>query len=775
MSGYFLFIHVNEWAPFRSADAIPISLGYILSALKREGFGGTILGDYKDSPLSPALVKELIRRSRPVAAGFSTYAENIDRVRFWARFVKHIDPGIITVLGGSQITFIPGQALEQMDEVDLFCRGDGEMVMPKLAQALQNNDGLETVPGLCFSAENGPFNSQKISLPSDLDRLASPYLDNTLEPKGKDRVILFTSRGCNGNCSFCYTPKASDYTLRLHSIERVIAELRHLLKKGIGDFWFADPNFASSAERVETLCRAMIETVPGIRFWCQARYQQLPPSLLHLLQRAGAETIAFGLESSHTATLKKINKPIIPARLAETVKLCQDLGIKVELFSLYGLPGDTFDSSLATIDFVRDNRVEIEGNSISQQLHLFYGTPMAEAPHNWGLHPLQTTRPAYLGICRDFHTQEMSSEQIECISLYWRLHRRDFHARVESGRDLFTVAGFITSNKRKINSRPLADIMLHRIYRQLDEVQAAAACLQRLQKKWPRDPEVQREVNSGLIAYRGKRRLRVERGSKIIYDCKGLKNGKVVNGTEQHYQIGIIGSGHFLPQFEEPLIGAKPGSGMQFDVTFPPDYGNKELAGKRIPFQVYIHKVMEPVRYPDVETMLAEPVHNMYRFDDLIGLKKYNESLYYMVLRDSVLHSLKGNLNDMIALFDYSLKLGLVEKALDLGHSLPKDPHLIGHIGHILQVNGYPLEALDFLEPIEGSSAEVENRRIRAYLQLKEYTRAEEVAANPLLATNLETCHLRVKMAGEGNLPIHKYLQRMDSLLDIQVKMALAG
>ena len=361
------------------------------------------------------------------------------------------------------------------------------------------------------------------------------------------------------------------------------------------------------------------------------------------------------------------------------------------------------------------------------------------------------------------------------MRLLWRLHRTDFREHVDMGHDLFGVAGFITGNYAKLSDTPTADILLNRIYLQLDEPQAAAECLARLQRNWPDYPEVQKEIAKPLKGYRGKRRLLVQQGSKVIYDCKGLADGRVIPATEQFYQIAVIGSGKLLPQFEEGLIGVKSGSGVQFDVTFPKTYGNQTLSGRTVAFQIYLHKVMEGVYYDNLEEMRSNPIRNMYRFDDLIGLKKYNEPLYYMVLRDSVLHSLTGNLNDMIALFDYSLKLGFVEKAMDLAYSLHKQPAISGYVGRILQVNGYAEEALEFLQPVKGTSAEVENQRIRAYMRLNKFTQAEEVAGNPLLATNLETLNLKVKLAAVANLSIEEYLQRMDSLLDVQVKMAAAA
>ena len=99
----------------------------------------------------------------------------------------------------------------------------------------------------------------------------------------------------------------------------------------------------------------------------------------------------------------------------------------------------------------------------------------------------------------------------------------------------------------------------------------------------------------------------------------------------------------------------------------------------------------------------------MYRFDDLVGLSLHNENLYYMVLRDSVLHSYDGNLTNIIALFTFFLKVGFYEDAMEIAHSLPAEPSVSSHIGRILLVNNYVDEALDFLERSAGADGDIES------------------------------------------------------------------
>lgn len=774
MSGYFLFIHVNEWAPFRSADTIPISAGYILSVLQHAGYSGGILSDVKDRPLEAAAVKEKLEKENVVCVGFSAYEENIDRIRFWARFIKKLSPQTRTIIGGPQATFMPVDGLQQMAEIDYLCRCDGEMVMPHLAEALLHKRELSTVPGICFKRNDLIIETEAVCLPDELDMLPSPYLDGTLDPAGRDRVILFTSRGCNGRCRFCYTPRASGHCQRFHSIERVVEEVQYLQAGGMNSFWFADPNFAATKKRVVQLCSALKKYTPGISFWCQARYHHVDDELACLIKDAGGDTIAFGLESSSIETQKKIGKNLHPAKLSKAIEICQKHGLEVELFSLFGLPGDTFTSSVSTLEYVKKNHVPIEGNSISQQLHLFFGTDVNDDPEEFGLNIVPVTRPAYHSPGRNFYTADMSQEEIEKMSLIWRLNRTDFDEKVHNGGDLFSVAGFINQHFEKLADTPRRDLLLAQIYKELDEIEPMADCLERLQQKWLHDDEVQLLLAKPLISYTTKRRSVISNGCRVIFDCKGLLHGQVIPETECYYQSAVIGEKKLLSDFEQQLTGLKSGSAVQFDVVFPADYGHKELAGKIIPFQVYIHQVLQPVIHDNLDDLRENNHRNMYRFDQLVNVKKYNEALYYMVLRDSVLHSMTGNMNDMLALFDYYLKLGFYEKALDLAHSLRQEESLYSHIGKMLQVNGLGEDALDFLNRVRGESAEVENQRIRAYMQLGKLDSAEDVAANPLLEHNMETLNLKVKLAEQAVAPLPLYLKRMEAMLEVQTCLAVA-
>ena len=87
----------------------------------------------------------------------------------------------------------------------------------------------------------------------------------------------------------------------------------------------------------------------------------------------------------------------------------------------------------------------------------------------------------------------------------------------------------------------------------------------------------------------------LEKGDIAVIDFKGYINGKPMeNGSAESYPLEI-GSGSFIPGFEEQLEGMKVGETRKIKVTFPENYGAKELAGKEAEFEVTLQEIQEKV------------------------------------------------------------------------------------------------------------------------------------------------------------------------------------
>ena len=131
------------------------------------------------------------------------------------------------------------------------------------------------------------------------------------------------------------------------------------------------------------------------------------------------------------------------------------------------------------------------------------------------------------------------------------------------------------------------------------------------------DAEIQRlaERNSSVATAERPAQL----GDTVVIDFLGLDNGVPFEGGAGDNQNLKLGSGTFIPGFEEQLVGMSAGEEKDIDVTFPEDYGASELAGKPVVFQVKVHEVKETIT-PEIDDEFAKDVSETA--DTLEDLKK---------------------------------------------------------------------------------------------------------------------------------------------------------
>jgi anaerobic magnesium-protoporphyrin IX monomethyl ester cyclase len=180
-------------------------------------------------------------------------------VRAMARSLKRILPDLRVVIGGPQATFLPDAALAALPEIDFVSRGEGELAIAALAEALEGGDEEGAVPGVtrrlargeCLTGPNPP-------LPDDLDGYPSPWTSGVLDPEATDESIMLGSRGCRASCPFCYTPAATGRRIRAHSVERVLEDIAWVARRGTGRLWFGDPNFSFSEKRVRAILEGIL-------------------------------------------------------------------------------------------------------------------------------------------------------------------------------------------------------------------------------------------------------------------------------------------------------------------------------------------------------------------------------------------------------------------------------------------------------------------------------------------------------------------------------------
>lgn len=111
---------------------------------------------------------------------------------------------------------------------------------------------------------------------------------------------------------------------------------------------------------------------------------------------------------------------------------------------------------------------------------------------------------------------------------------------------------------------------------------------------------------------------KTENGDTIVFDFEGRVDGEVFSGgTAENYELKL-GSGQFIPGFEEQLVGKDAGEEVDVEVVFPGDYHAEELAGKPAVFKCKIHEIKKEI-LPEINDELASDVSE---FETLAEYKK---------------------------------------------------------------------------------------------------------------------------------------------------------
>jgi radical SAM superfamily enzyme YgiQ (UPF0313 family) len=217
-----------------------------------------------------------------------------------------------------------------------------------------------------------------------------------------------------------------------HSTDRVIEEIKWIRKKGVRRLWFADPNISYKWARFEALLDRILQEGLEMEMWLQTRADLVNPALMKKMKKVGVSTIAFGLESASEKVIPRLDKQVSIDKVAKAIRLAQSQDIEVELFTMFGLPYETFDDAVITLEFVKKNNVKIMGNTNSQQMQIYFGTHMARHFEDYNIRPLNTKRPAYLSIGCQYETDHMNIDEINKVQELWRADSLDRGRRIVS-------------------------------------------------------------------------------------------------------------------------------------------------------------------------------------------------------------------------------------------------------------------------------------------------------------------------------------------------------
>ena len=139
-------------------------------------------------------------------------------------------------------------------------------------------------------------------------------------------------------------------------------------------------------------------------------------------------------------------------------------------------------------------------------------------------------------------------------------------------------------------------------------------------------------------------------GDEVVLDYAGFVDGKQFEGGTAKEQVLTLGSGMFIPGFEEQLLGKNPGDDVTVHVTFPAAYHAPELAGKDAEFRCHIHEIrtVAPYALDDVFAKEVGQCENMAEMRENMrrSLENYYAERAELELRDRLLRQAADTMED---------------------------------------------------------------------------------------------------------------------------------
>jgi radical SAM superfamily enzyme YgiQ (UPF0313 family) len=389
------------------------------------------------SPEHHVRIRDLLHfvsERRPRMIGFCCGDNNYPLVRILASELKLHFPHIKIVVGGPTGTFADKFILQNVPAVDLVVRGEGESAM----QALLEGKPPDKIPGLSLKNNGKIVRNHDLWSPDEwrgmdsLDRYPSPYIDGIFD--GSEGLGVFTARGCNCACTYCSFREMGRRTLRYHSIERVMEELRihaHTLHSRQMDpqVDIQDDAFSLNPSRAKQLLEQIIKEDLRLHLRLQLRADFVDDEFLTLLTRSGVVYVNFGLESAVPRILRNVHKVTskdLPGyepeeRFLEAVKRCvrstKSAGIWTSVSVIFGLPGETPDDARKTLDFIRNLGVDSYSHN---QLVIYSGTELEHTHKRYGIKCFPSITGLPVGIKYAYRVK--SVERLPNVARFQSLH-----------------------------------------------------------------------------------------------------------------------------------------------------------------------------------------------------------------------------------------------------------------------------------------------------------------------------------------------------------------
>ncbi len=362
-----------------------------------------------------------------------------------ASTTKRVDKNIITVLDGLHPSARPVDCLSNPN-IDFVVRGEPEYTMFELLGALEQgrSEDLKKIEGIGFINNGKTVITPPRPEIQDLDSLPFParhllpmniYFEAAKENPirgeiSKPYTLILTSRGCPHKCIFCSNHIVMGRTWRGRSPENVVDEIEQVVHTySIEQIDFVDENMTLIKKRVENICDLILER--GLEFdWYVpngVRADTLDEKLLKKMKASGCKGIRIAPESGVQSVVNEIIKKNMNLKDVEkAVVLAKKVGIKVGIFFILGLIGETKENMKETIKYAYKLRKLGAGSFQFSIATPLYGTELYELAKRGGFLRENFSDEALAAVEPLIETEEFTAEDVRDLCVQANLINQSF-------------------------------------------------------------------------------------------------------------------------------------------------------------------------------------------------------------------------------------------------------------------------------------------------------------------------------------------------------------
>jgi anaerobic magnesium-protoporphyrin IX monomethyl ester cyclase len=278
-----------------------------------------------------------------------------------AEDIKKLSEKIFVTVGGPYPIAMREKCLEDTAAVDAVVTGEGEVTIVEMVERLESGRSLRGVCGVICGAGESIIMNPPRDLITDLDWVPFParellgndtYIPPPATYKRKPVAVLMTARGCNRRCIFCFQiDRERTSGIRYRSVDNVMDEIEVCLKQGYKEIKFIDDTFAADYERAMALAHEIVRRRLNFTWFASACVHQVDKPLLKAFKDAGCWAILMGAESGVQKDLNTLRKGTTLSQIEEAVRSAKEVGLKVFTPFLFGIPGQTYEDALMSIEF----------------------------------------------------------------------------------------------------------------------------------------------------------------------------------------------------------------------------------------------------------------------------------------------------------------------------------------------------------------------------------------------------------------------------------------